>query len=137
MDFSTHILSSSCTSWCLGNLTLGTRHPMSSRGNQSTTRSKSTNHGTRCWNGPERNVIVSLHIPSSPLVFTLPSFIFELLISLTCIVLPQQLLLTCGTENAILTVQELEKCEYQFTGTTPALCLPLVEEKNGGSREEL
>jgi protein kinase C substrate 80K-H len=46
--------------------------------------------------------------------------------------------LTCGIENAILTVQELEKCEYQFTGTTPALCLPLVEEKKGGgSREEL
>jgi len=36
-----------------------------------------------------------------------------------------QLLLACGTENALLTVQELEKCEYQFTGTTPALCLPL------------
>jgi len=32
--------------------------------------------------------------------------------------------LTCGTENALLTVTELEKCEYLFTGTTPALCLP-------------
>ncbi|KAF8811886.1 hypothetical protein BYT27DRAFT_7183488 [Phlegmacium glaucopus] len=61
-------------------------------------------HGTRCWNGPERNVV---------------------------------LLLTCGTENALLTVQELEKCEYQFTGTTPALCLPLSEENKGGNREEL
>ncbi|KAF8164847.1 glucosidase II beta subunit-like-domain-containing protein [Crassisporium funariophilum] len=60
--------------------------------------------GTRCWNGPERNVV---------------------------------LLLTCGTENAILTVQELEKCEYQFTGTSPALCLPLDGEKKGGVREEL
>ncbi|KAF8966482.1 glucosidase II beta subunit-like-domain-containing protein [Flammula alnicola] len=67
-------------------------------------------HGTRCWNGPERNVV---------------------------------LLLTCGVENAILTVQELEKCEYEFTGTSPALCLPVGEDKkkkkNGGSvaREEL
>ncbi|KAI0034384.1 glucosidase II beta subunit-like-domain-containing protein [Vararia minispora EC-137] len=33
--------------------------------------------------------------------------------------------LRCGIENMLLTVQELEKCEYQFTGTTPALCLPL------------
>ncbi|KAF8239565.1 hypothetical protein L208DRAFT_1386039 [Tricholoma matsutake] len=59
-------------------------------------------HGTRCWNGPERSVV---------------------------------LLLTCGTENALLTVAELEKCEYQFTGTTPALCLPLDAE--GRSRDEL
>ncbi|KAF8485237.1 glucosidase II beta subunit-like-domain-containing protein [Russula ochroleuca] len=52
-------------------------------------------HGTRCWNGPERNVKLDL---------------------------------TCGTENALLTVTELEKCEYLFTGTTPALCLPLEDE---------
>ncbi|KAF9448372.1 hypothetical protein P691DRAFT_800879 [Macrolepiota fuliginosa MF-IS2] len=60
-------------------------------------------HGARCWNGPERNVI---------------------------------LILACGTENAITSVQELEKCEYQFTGTSPALCLPL-KEGNGKPREEL
>jgi len=36
--------------------------------------------------------------------------------------------LTCGTENVLLTVTELEKCEYLFTGTTPALCLPLEDE---------
>ncbi|KAF5371945.1 hypothetical protein D9615_008110 [Tricholomella constricta] len=59
-------------------------------------------HGTRCWNGPERNVV---------------------------------LLLSCGLENALLSVTELEKCEYQFVATTPALCLPLDEEK--GSRDEL
>jgi len=35
-----------------------------------------------------------------------------------------QLELTCGTENAILTIAEPEKCEYHFTGTTPALCWP-------------
>lgn len=35
-----------------------------------------------------------------------------------------QLVWTCGTENALLAVVELEKCEYQFTATTPALCLP-------------
>ncbi|KAJ7122861.1 glucosidase II beta subunit-like-domain-containing protein [Mycena epipterygia] len=58
--------------------------------------------GTRCWNGPERSVI---------------------------------LVLKCGTENTIHTVAELEKCEYQFTGTSPALCLPL--DGNGGQREEL
>ncbi|KAF9480233.1 endoplasmic reticulum protein [Pholiota conissans] len=68
-------------------------------------------HGTRCWNGPERNVVLKL---------------------------------TCGVENAILTVQELEKCEYEFTGTSPALCLPVDSESNkkkangnGHAREEL
>ncbi|KAF8841281.1 hypothetical protein BDN67DRAFT_928581 [Paxillus ammoniavirescens] len=39
-----------------------------------------------------------------------------------------ELVFTCGTENALLTVAELEKCEYQITGTTPALCLPLEDE---------
>ncbi|KAF7331712.1 hypothetical protein MKEN_00051000 [Mycena kentingensis (nom. inval.)] len=57
--------------------------------------------GTRCWNGPERSVI---------------------------------LVLSCAVDNAILTVQELEKCEYQITGTSPALCLP-VDAKT--DREEL
>ncbi|KAF8883454.1 glucosidase II beta subunit-like-domain-containing protein, partial [Infundibulicybe gibba] len=61
------------------------------------------NQGTRCWNGPERSVV---------------------------------LLMTCGLENALLTVAELEKCEYQFTGTSPALCLPLDTEGDG-TREEL
>ncbi|KAJ7762796.1 glucosidase II beta subunit-like-domain-containing protein [Mycena maculata] len=60
------------------------------------------NKGTRCWNGPERSVI---------------------------------LVLKCGTENAIHSVMELEKCEYQLTGTSPALCLPL--DANDGQREEL
>ena len=45
-----------------------------------------------------------------------------------------QLLLTCGTENALLSTVELEKCEYQIEGTTPALCLPLEDAK---TREEL
>ncbi|KAJ6627392.1 glucosidase II beta subunit-like-domain-containing protein [Mycena sp. CBHHK59/15] len=43
----------------------------------------------------------------------------------------------CGTENAIHTVAELEKCEYQLTGTSPALCLPLDANGNGSQREEL
>jgi len=60
--------------------------------------------GTRCWNGPERSVV---------------------------------LVLKCGTENAIHTVAELEKCEYQLTGTSPALCLPLDGNGNGSQREEL
>ncbi|KAG6836620.1 hypothetical protein H0H93_005963 [Arthromyces matolae] len=59
-------------------------------------------HGTRCWNGPERSVV---------------------------------LLLSCGTENTLLSVTELEKCEYQFTATSPALCLPPDAET--GSRDEL
>lgn len=46
-----------------------------------------------------------------------------------------QLDLTCGTENALLTVNELEKCEYLFTGTTPALCLPLEEDRESGKDE--
>ncbi|KAJ7895951.1 glucosidase II beta subunit-like-domain-containing protein [Mycena olivaceomarginata] len=50
---------------------------------------------------------------------------------------PSGLVLKCGTENAIHTVAELEKCEYQFTGTSPALCLPLDANGNGNGREEL
>ena len=42
--------------------------------------------------------------------------------------------MSCGTENAIHSVIELEKCEYQFTGTSPALCLPLDADTD---REEL
>ena len=49
-----------------------------------------------------------------------------------------QFVITCGTENALLSVMELEKCEYQFTGTSPALCLPLDDaQKDGGAHEEL
>ncbi|OAX39255.1 hypothetical protein K503DRAFT_739832 [Rhizopogon vinicolor AM-OR11-026] len=40
-----------------------------------------------------------------------------------------ELVLACGTENTLLTVAELEKCEYQITGTTPALCRPLEDEQ--------
>lgn len=40
-----------------------------------------------------------------------------------------ELILTCGTENVLLTVSEPEKCEYQITGTTPALCLPVEDGK--------
>ncbi|PFH50340.1 hypothetical protein AMATHDRAFT_193421 [Amanita thiersii Skay4041] len=63
-------------------------------------------HGARCWNGPERNVV---------------------------------LVLSCGTENKISSVVELEKCEYQITGTSPALCLPVEgDDKKGPSpRQEL
>ncbi|KAJ2914464.1 hypothetical protein MD484_g5925, partial [Candolleomyces efflorescens] len=60
-------------------------------------------NGARCWNGPERSVVV---------------------------------LLSCGTENAVTSVQELEKCEYQYTATSPALCTPPEEDKNQ-NREEL
>ncbi|KAF8609488.1 hypothetical protein BDV93DRAFT_145846 [Ceratobasidium sp. AG-I] len=61
--------------------------------------------GARCWNGPERSVVLDL---------------------------------TCGTENEILTIAEPEKCEYLFTGTSPALCLPLEEkEKAEKAKEEL
>jgi protein kinase C substrate 80K-H len=90
-------------------------------------------HGTRCWNGPERNVVVSflfLALTCACLSWCLKTWLTDTYL---------KLLLTCGTENAILTVQELEKCEYEFTGTSPALCLPLVGEqkKAGGPREEL
>ncbi|KAI0346969.1 hypothetical protein BDW22DRAFT_1351294 [Trametopsis cervina] len=63
---------------------------------------QSYTRGTRCWNGPERNV---------------------------------KLVWSCGPENALLSVQELEKCEYQFTGTSPALCLP--PDADAGKRDEL
>jgi protein kinase C substrate 80K-H len=29
----------------------------------------------------------------------------------------------------VLTVQELEKCEYEITGTSPALCSPVESDK--------
>ncbi|KAL0575900.1 hypothetical protein V5O48_006073 [Marasmius crinis-equi] len=62
------------------------------------------NRGARCWNGPERSVVLQL---------------------------------ACGTENALHTVVELEKCEYLITGTTPALCLPVNESTGRDNREEL
>jgi protein kinase C substrate 80K-H len=84
-------------------------------------------HGARCWNGPERNVIVSFDLNSLP-VNTEIAYHHPF----------HQIVLTCGTENAIKSVQELEKCEYQFTGTTPALCLPVTESNtNNKSKEEL
>ncbi|KAI0057754.1 hypothetical protein BV25DRAFT_1352121 [Artomyces pyxidatus] len=43
--------------------------------------------------------------------------------------------LSCGTDNALLGIAELEKCEYLFTGTSPALCLPLEDE--GKTKDEL
>jgi protein kinase C substrate 80K-H len=45
--------------------------------------------------------------------------------------------LKCGTENALLSVAELEKCEYEITGTSPALCLPLGVEGGDVKKEEL
>ncbi|KAG8747892.1 hypothetical protein FRC10_010511 [Ceratobasidium sp. 414] len=44
---------------------------------------------------------------------------------------------TCGTENAILTIAEPEKCEYLFAGTSPALCWPLDENSEKKKKEEL
>jgi protein kinase C substrate 80K-H len=71
-------------------------------------------HGAKCWNGPHRSVEVSV-IPK--LSYLLQNLIFY------------KLVLACGIENALLTVAELEKCEYQITGTTPALCRPLEDEQ--------
>ncbi|OSD01764.1 endoplasmic reticulum protein [Trametes coccinea BRFM310] len=49
--------------------------------------------------------------------------------------------MSCGTENAVLSVAEPEKCEYEFKVTSPALCLPLsaAEEKGyaAAKKEEL
>ncbi|KEP55176.1 kinase C substrate 80 kDa-H protein [Rhizoctonia solani 123E] len=59
--------------------------------------------GARCWNGPERSVVLDI---------------------------------TCGTENSIQTIAEPEKCEYLFTGTSPALCWPL-DEKAENEKDEL
>ncbi|CAE6522222.1 unnamed protein product [Rhizoctonia solani] len=44
--------------------------------------------------------------------------------------------ITCGTENTIQTIAEPEKCEYLFTGTSPALCWPL-DEKAENEKDEL
>ncbi|KAH8113337.1 endoplasmic reticulum protein [Phellopilus nigrolimitatus] len=43
------------------------------------------------------------------------------------------LVLACGTENALLGVAEPEKCEYQITGTSPALCRPLDTDTDAGA----
>ncbi|OCH95878.1 endoplasmic reticulum protein [Obba rivulosa] len=45
------------------------------------------------------------------------------------------LLVSCGVENALLSVAEPEKCEYHFKITSPAACLPLETTKE--SRDEL
>ncbi|KIY48740.1 hypothetical protein FISHEDRAFT_42747 [Fistulina hepatica ATCC 64428] len=52
--------------------------------------------------------------------------------------------MSCGTENVLVSIQELEKCEYEFVVTTPALCLPpeaadssSIKKKNPSAKEEL
>lgn len=45
------------------------------------------------------------------------------------------LIVSCGVENALLSVAEPEKCEYQFKITSPAACLPLEAVQE--SRDEL
>ncbi|CED84744.1 Protein kinase C substrate, 80 KD protein, heavy chain [Phaffia rhodozyma] len=40
--------------------------------------------------------------------------------------------MTCARENELLSVMELEKCEYLFKGTSPALCWPETEAEGGG-----
>jgi hypothetical protein len=57
------------------------------------------------------------------------------IVVLQILITPPQLDLTCGTENALLTVAELEKCEYLFTGTTPALCFMLDGNRESGKDE--
>ncbi|KAK2462316.1 hypothetical protein APHAL10511_005622 [Amanita phalloides] len=93
------------TTFSLGRFT--SWDPMASPGEYTYYHKQVYKHGARCWNGPERSVV---------------------------------LLLTCGVENTLTSVVELEKCEYQFTGTTPALCLSPGKEKKsseGEMREEL
>ncbi|ORX35023.1 glucosidase II beta subunit-like-domain-containing protein [Kockovaella imperatae] len=45
--------------------------------------------------------------------------------------------LTCGTQNALLSISEPEKCEYYFTATTPALCWPLDTDAKVSVKAEL
>lgn len=45
--------------------------------------------------------------------------------------------ITCGTTNALLTIAEPEKCEYFFKATSPALCWPLEAQENASVKEEL
>lgn len=42
--------------------------------------------------------------------------------------------ITCGRENALVSISEPEKCEYFFKVTSPALCWPLEE---GASQESM
>jgi protein kinase C substrate 80K-H len=77
--------------------------------------------GARCWNGPERSVSVR---PQGRLGKDMSSH------RPFC-----QLVLSCGTQNQLTSAVELEKCEYQITGTTPALCLPL-DESEGSPRDD-
>jgi len=94
--------------------------------------------GTKLLNLANRNITPSSIIPWVPNVGTaliaalrsvfIVKFLYDPLIYFS------QLVLTCGIENALLTVAELEKCEYQITGTTPALCRPLEDEH---SKDEL
>jgi hypothetical protein len=42
--------------------------------------------------------------------------------------------ITCGTTNALLSIMEPEKCEYHFKVTSPALCWPLDKDISGESQ---
>ncbi|WWC57645.1 uncharacterized protein I303_100177 [Kwoniella dejecticola CBS 10117] len=45
--------------------------------------------------------------------------------------------LSCGKENALLSISEPEKCEYQFKVTTPALCWPEGEGESEGEGRDV
>lgn len=81
---------------------------------------------------------ITLVVPSVGMVLNeallYVTLIYFTYVSIVDIVIPQ-LEIECGTENALHSIVELEKCEYKITGTTPALCLPL--DNGGKSKEEL
>ncbi|KAE9398280.1 hypothetical protein BT96DRAFT_976528 [Gymnopus androsaceus JB14] len=90
------------TTFSLGKFSSWNDSPDVKPGDEEYYRKQVYKRGTRCWNGPERNVV---------------------------------LLLSCGTDNVLDSVVELEKCEYQFSGTTPALCLPLNGSEGKGKKK--
>lgn len=49
-----------------------------------------------------------------------------------------QVKLICGTSNALVSVWEPEKCEYQFTVATPAVCFDgLLEQAEAKQKGEV
>ena len=61
-------------------------------------------HGTRCWNGPDRSATVKVSYGCLQFFF---------LISIK---------VKCGMENKVTSVDEPNRCEYEYKFETPAVC---------------
>lgn len=81
-------------------------------------------HGTGCWQGPNRSTTVSLR----PYLMSFFTWFFTVLMFFIGhgtekrLFFVIQVKLTCGKETVVLSTSEPSRCEYLMEFTTPAVC---------------